>query len=125
MTAERVTQLFLLGWLVAFAGSFIAFALTPSRDFGLAAGWNRVSVFMGWQVFAMLTAFGAGVASRRVRKGKPLRWIGVVPVGIFTLMALAVVALILWANLQRPAPDTGAPLTPTPTRPVTAPAVDQ
>ncbi len=118
MTAERWTLIFLIAWAIAFVGSFVAFALTPAKDFGLSAGWNKIGVFMGWQLVAMVLAFFAGTTSRKVEPGRTLRWLGVLPVSVFGLMALAVIALLLWSNWSKPAPEG----LPTPGAPVTVPA---
>ncbi|MDJ0628002.1 MAG: hypothetical protein QNJ44_07050 [Rhodobacter sp.] len=109
--------IFLAAWAVAFVGSFAAFVLTPATDFGLAAGWNKVGVFMGWQSVAGALAVVTAVASRRVPRGTRLRWLGLVPLAALLLLLAAFGALVLWANLQRSAP-VGAP----PAAPVTAPA---
>ncbi|MDJ0826486.1 MAG: hypothetical protein QNJ16_13365 [Rhodobacter sp.] len=117
MTAERITWVLLIAWALAFGGAFVAFAVTPAKDFGLAAGWNKVSVFMGWQLGAAVLAILCGAASRRVPPGRPIRWLGLMPLVGFLLLAAAILALVLWANLQRPSPVSAPP-----PGPVTAPA---
>ena len=119
---NRILLILLAAWTVAFLGAFLAFYLTPASDFGLAAGWNKVGVFMGWQGVAAVLAILAAVASRAVPKGERLRWIGLVPVGFLILLVAGVVGLIVWANMQRP-PAEGAVPAATSTAPVAPEAV--
>lgn len=114
---KRLTGLLLVAWLVAFVGAFVAFAVTPAKDFGLAAGWNKVGVFMGWQAAAGAIALICAMASRRVAQGSRLRWLGLVPLGALALLIAAVLALIIWANFSRPGPLPPPPDTPATTVP--------
>jgi len=116
----RLLALLLLGWAIAFFGSFMAFYFTPAKDFGLAAGWNKVSVFMGWQAVATVLALFC-LVMRWSSKDKITRRLAVIPTFALALMLVALAGLIFWANLQRTSPD---PQPPVPTRPVTAPAAD-
>lgn len=104
-----LTGLALIGWAVAFFGAFAAFYFTPSRDFGLAAGWNKVSTFIGWQAVAMVLAVACVLFSRGVRRGAALRWMGLIPVAVMTLLAAALAAFVFWASSSRPPPDPGPP----------------
>ena len=104
-------------WAIAFFGSFLAFYLTPSRDFGLAAGWNRVSVLMQWQMVATGLAVMSLVA-RRTANSTGLRRLALVPVGGVLLIALAIGALVIFASMPvEYVPEPGGPA-----KPVTAPA---
>ena len=112
-----IIPVLVVAWAVAFFGSFLAFYLTPSRDFGLAAGWNRVSVLMQWQMVATGLAV-ASVVARRTGESVAMRRLALVPVGGVVLIALAIGALILFANMRVDyVPDPDAPA-----KPVTAPA---
>ncbi len=106
---NRIFLIILAAWTVAFLGAFVAFWLTPASDFGLAAGWNKVGVFMRWQGVAAVLAILAAVVSRSVPKGERLRWLGLVPVGFLLLLAAGVAALIVWANMQRTPPEGAVP----------------
>ena len=119
-SSHRLTWGSLAAWAVAFFGAFVAFFVTPADDFGLAAGWNKVGVFMVWQAAAAVLAILVAVFSRSVPKGQLLRRLGLVPVGLLVLGVLAIVALILWANFSRPPPTTETGAGPA----VTAPAVE-
>jgi len=113
----KLLALFLLGWAIAFFGSFIMFYLTPARDFGLAAGWNKVTVFMGWQMVATVLAL-ACLAMRWTSRDTVTRRFAVIPSVALGVMLVALAALVFWANMDRGAPTSA------PSKPVTAPAVD-
>lgn len=115
---QKLLVVFLLGWAVAFFGSFVAFYLTPGRDFGLSAGWNRVTVFMGWQLVAVVLALVCMFLrwSTSDPRLKRLAAIPAVAVGILVSVAAVV---IFWGNIQRSPPD-GTP----PSGAATVPAVD-
>ena len=106
-----------LGWAVAFFGAFVAFYVTPADDFGLAAGWNKVGVFMGRLGAAGALAGMTTPAALRAPRGARLRWLGWIPAAALLLLLVAFTALILWANFQRTPPEGGPP-----PGPVTAPA---
>ncbi len=116
---NRLLLIILAAWTVAFLGAFVAFWITPATDFGLAAGWNKVGVFMGWQGVAAVLAVLAAVVSRSVPRGERLRWLGLVPMGFLLLLVAGVVALIVWANMQRPPPEGPVPSETTAPRAVT------
>lgn len=114
---SRLTvMLLLLAWVVAFFGAFIAFYLTPAKDFGLSRGWNKVGVFMAWQSVAALLALLTVIFARALPKRTGLRRAGHLPVAVLGLSILALGGLLLWANLQRPPPGASDP------RPTTEPA---
>ena len=117
--ARRITLVLCAAWTVAFLGAFVAFFVTPASDFGLAAGWNKVGVFMGWQAVAAVLAILAGVASRAVPRGQRLRWIGLVPLGFLLLLVTGFAALIVYGNMQRSAPVGAVPAAVTAPVPVT------
>lgn len=119
--SERIVWLVLLAWAVAFFGAFAAFWLTPSRDFGLAAGWNKVGVFMTWQGVAALLAVLAAIVSRTLPRGTALRRAGWMPLGVLGLSLAALTLLIYWANMQRTDPDLPPPGPPTQTAPAVNP----
>ena len=110
--SNTLTALVLLGWIVAFFGAFAAFYFTPAKDFGLAAGWNKVSVFIGWQAAAAVLALICAVLSRGVPLGHRMRWIGLIPVAVMTLLVAAIAAFVFWASSSRTSPDPGPPPKP-------------
>ncbi len=103
-------------WGVAFLGSFAAFYLTPARDFGLSAGWNRVSVYMGWQMAATGLAVVCLALAQWLPRGSGLRRLALVPAGATVLLAVTITALTIFASPAR------APSDLPPDRPVTQPA---
>lgn len=102
-------RVLLLAWAVAFIGSFVAFRLTASDEVGLAAGLNKVGMFLGWQAVAGALALLAALSTRHVPRGSRLRWLGLAPLGVLLLLLVAFAALVGWANLQRSAHDVPAP----------------
>ncbi|MEL7114518.1 MAG: hypothetical protein AAGP08_02830 [Pseudomonadota bacterium] len=97
-------------WAIAFFGSFIAFYVTPADDFGLAAGWNKVGVFMVWQAIATVLAVMC-LVFRWATDERRLRIWSVVPAASFALLVVGLGGLILWATAQgaRPPPVTDTP----------------
>ena len=98
----RAVPLLLGAWAIAFAGAFVAFALTAPEDYGFTAGINRVAIFMGWQLAAAVLSVACAVAARRVPRGRRLRRLGFVPLGVTCLGLLFLVGLGLWGMTARP-----------------------
>ncbi len=119
-----VVRLVLLAWAVAFFGAFLAFWLTPARDFGLSRGWNKIGVFMSWQGVAALLAVLAAIVSRALPKGTALRRAGWLPLAVLVLSVAALAALLTWANMDRTPPDSLPPKATTAPAAEPAPAVD-
>ena len=113
---QKLLTVLLLGWGIAFFGSFIAFYLTPARDFGLSGGWNKMTVFMGWQFVAVVLALCSMVL--RWSTGNPrLKRLAAIPaMATSVLLTVAAVALF-WSNTRQIAPEGEQP-----PGPVTAPA---
>ena len=101
-------------WAVAFFGSFLAFYLTPAKDFGLAAGWNKVGVLIRWQGVATILAIACLIARGRSRERRQ-RMLALVPVGGVVLILLAVGGLVIFANMAVEPPAQMPP------KPVTSP----
>ena len=113
----RLLAILLLGWAIAVFGSFLAFFLTPAKDFGLTAGLNKVTVFMGWQAVATVLSF-ASLAMRWSSRDKITRRFAAIPALALAVMLMAFAALLFWANMKTAPLDTTTPLPP---KPVTAP----
>lgn len=97
MKAKRLTFGFLAAWLIAFAGSFVAFYFTPSRDFGLSGGFNRIGVWLAWQTAAVVFACIAAVIGNDYSKGSALRRLSRTP---FYIMLGLILLGILGAFLM-------------------------
>ncbi len=121
--ARLLVRLLLLCWAVAFFGAFLAFYLTPARDFGLTQGWNKVGIFMIWQGVAAVFAVITAIVSRSLLKGTGLRRAGLIPLGVLGLSLLGLAALILWAGMDRPQPEIPPPGPATELAPAAGPAV--
>jgi hypothetical protein len=115
---QKLLMLFLLAWAVAFFGSFVAFLLTPGRDFGLSAGWNKISVFMGWQLVAVVLALVCMVMRWSTSDPRLKRLAAIPAVAVGLLMSVAAVVLF-WGNIQQAPPYDAQP-----PGPVTAPATE-
>ncbi|MDF0600764.1 hypothetical protein P1J78_08480 [Psychromarinibacter sp. C21-152] len=107
--SRLIVLVLLLAWVVAFFGAFIAFYLTPAKDFGLARGWNKVGVFMAWQAAATLLALLTAIFAWGLPRRTGLRRAGFVPVAVLGLSALALAGLLVWVNLSDPRPEPAAP----------------
>ncbi|MCB1342453.1 MAG: hypothetical protein KDK24_15565 [Pseudooceanicola sp.] len=101
MTRGTVTWVLLAAWAVAFAASFHGFLFAEPTGDGFTRGMNRVMTFLAWQIGAGLLA----IVLWQVGKGDMrLRWLVRLPALVAALLMVAVVALILWARLSKPAP---------------------
>ncbi|MDV7145183.1 hypothetical protein R3X27_21075 [Tropicimonas sp. TH_r6] len=89
-------------WIAVFAGAFIASALTEPRDFGFTAGANRIVTFLGWQTAAGALAMLGLVLRRHIPRGRSLRWLLLIPPGVFLALILSVAALLLYASQPQP-----------------------
>lgn len=121
MKRRTLVAVLLTAWLVAFAGSFVAFRMAAPSEFGLTGGLNRVATFLAWQAVAAGLAVATFLASRTLPRRTGLRRVAVVPVAILGLAALVLAGLILFVNLQSPAP-LPAPPDLAPAEPAPAPA---
>jgi len=92
-----LARLFLAAWGIAFGGAFVAFALTPSTDFGLAAGWNRVGIFFGWQLVAAAFAIACAVMGWRLPRRTWLRRLSFAPLAVAAALFGSVTVLIFLA----------------------------
>lgn len=120
VNARTLTILAILAWLIAFLGSFLGFWLTPAKDFGLSAGWNKVGVWMGWQAAALTLAAVSFCLGFQFEKGDVLRkrskWPIFTMVGFLILgVAAAFIANAYYNANVAPQPD--------PKRPTSAPAI--
>lgn len=108
-------------WVILVVASVVAFQVTAPTDFGLTRGLNRVTVFFGWQIGALVTALLAAIAwlSAKPPKGGLMRVAGFGPIVLSGALVLLVVGLVLYLRLDRPLPADTPPSDP---RPVTAPA---
>lgn len=113
------------GWVTAVILSAVMFAVTEPTDFGLTAGWNRIGVFFGWQLAALILALGGAIAALWVARprGWPVLIAGFGPLAASGLFVLTVLGFVVWINASRPAPEPLGGGTPTTTAP-TAPAID-
>ncbi len=99
---RRAGLVILVFWAIAFFGSFIVFAVTPSTGTGVTAGVNRVLAFLGWQATAGTFALVGWVVRASLRPRSRLRKLLLVPVGLLGVLVAAVGALVFWASSQAP-----------------------
>lgn len=112
MRARTLTLILAAVWLAAYAASLGAlFLLEPTGD-GFTRGLNRVTAFFGWQFAAGLVGLGVWLAGRGLPRGSAARWFSRVPALLALALFLAVVGLIAWVNLSKPAPVTDIPPPP-------------
>ncbi|MDF1856015.1 hypothetical protein [Pseudooceanicola sp.] len=109
----------LLGfWAVLMVLSIIVPAMTAAKDFGLTRGFNRIELFMEFQIAGLVVALVLWFVARRQQSALK-RWLGRVPGVLALLGILGIVVLIYWIN-QPPAMPGDSPVEPE--RPVAAPA---
>jgi hypothetical protein len=102
-------------WLAVFAGSFIAWTLTPPEGDGFTRGLNRAGVLLTLQGAAIVLAALAWMLSRR-QPPSALRRMLRAPLVIEGMLLLAAAAAAAFAVL---APRDEPP--PPPSKPVTSP----
>lgn len=118
---RRVLWIGLVLWALAFAASFLTLVLTEPTGDGFTRGLNRVTNFLGWQVAAGLIGIVLWVVGNGLERGTWPRRLSRAPAAVFGLLVAAIVGLILYANLSRPAPVQVPPAKP-PTTVPSAPA---
>jgi hypothetical protein len=101
---ERLTQVLLIWWLIAFVGAFVGYQVTAATDIGLSAGLSKITAFLGWQAAAAVLALLCAVSSRRLPLDMGLRRLALVPLILLALMLAGFLALVLWANLRNDEP---------------------
>jgi len=83
-------------WAMAFALSFILFAITEPSGDGFTRGINRVSLFLGWQAIAGLLAVAAFGVSRPLNGAAGMRRAASVPLAVSGAVGIAFVAVVGW-----------------------------
>ena len=91
-------KILLLLWLAVMAGSFLAFQLTDETGDGFTRGLNRVMTFLGWQFAGLIIALLCLFLRAKVDRGRPLRWIALVPALVAGAQVLVLVAMYLAAS---------------------------
>lgn len=86
-------------WATLVVLSVVVSALTPATGDGFTRGLNRVYPFIGYQAVAAVIAFVLAFLSRSVRPVSK-RWalIGLVPLAVFCLLVLGIIALLVVAR---------------------------
>ncbi len=95
----RVLWLVLACWLLAFVGSFIAFAVIEPTGSSFTRGMNRAGAFFGWQAAAFGLAVVLWWRARQLTLEPSLRWLVRVPILLAALLVGAFVVLLGWAFL--------------------------
>lgn len=125
MTRENKTILWSVLWLLCFSMAFLHTYMTDPTGDGFTKGMNRVAIFFGWQLAAVITAIVAVVVSRGLSKleSATLRRIGIVPVSVMGLGVMIIAGYITY-NLFRA--EESADVERTPNQPTaTVPQPDQ
>lgn len=87
----RLLWLLFALWLLAFTGSFIAFALIEPTGSSFTRGANRVGAFLGWQATAIGFAVMLWWRARQLILATGTQWLMRLPI----LIALALLAAFL------------------------------
>jgi len=93
-------------WACAIAISVVMFQTTAPTGDGFTAGFNRASVFLGWQAGALALAILAAILTLRLPKPRDagVLAIGLVPGFVSLLLVLTAAVFIAWAALSPPPP---------------------
>lgn len=94
----------LLAWAVCIALSVIVPAMTDPTGDGFTRGMNRVNLFFRFQIAALVLALPLWLFARS-QHSAALRRLGRVPGVVALVETLAVLGLLLWAHLAKPAVD--------------------
>ena len=109
---RRVLWIGLGLWALAFAASFLSFVVVEPTGDGFTRGLNRVTSFLGGQIGAGLIGIVLWVVGNGLERGTWPRRASRVPVAVFGLLVAAIVGLILYVNLSKPAPIEVPPAKP-------------
>lgn len=97
-------------WAASFAASFVHAAMTAPTGDGFTRGLNRVGIWLGWQVVALVVAIVVAGFAFGLRAALPrrLRWTAYAPLVVSGALLGALVlfysALIAYSMWERPAP---------------------
>ncbi|VAW21398.1 hypothetical protein MNBD_ALPHA11-1174 [hydrothermal vent metagenome] len=122
MTKPTIAKFLFFVWGGLFIASFIMFTITPSKDFGLTAGYNRIEVFFRWQIAAGFVGIIVWLMGKNFNAGTFWRWMCRIPIIAAALLLLGLIALI--ASLSFFKPKQMQNLQPNP-QPVTEPAISE
>lgn len=109
MPAKQLTLILTALWAAAYLASLWGLLATEPTGDGFTRGLNRVTAFVGWQFAAGLIGLGVWLAGRGLPAGSMPRRFSRVPALLGLLLLLAIVGLIAYANLSKPAPQTEPP----------------
>jgi hypothetical protein len=91
-------KLLLLIWAIIMGISVFGYALTDPEGDGFARGMNRVVSFLSWQIAGLVLALVCLFLRAAVDRGRPLRWLALVPALVAGAQVLAFVAMYLAAS---------------------------
>ncbi len=126
MNRQTIAKLLFVVWGGLFIASFVMFAITPAKDFGLTAGYNRVEVFFRWQIAAGVVGIIVWLMGKNFSAGTFWRWMCRIPIIAAALLLIGLIALIAGLSFSKPEPIQNLQQNPQPvtepikTAPVTA-----
>lgn len=106
MPARQLTLILTALWAAAYVASLWGLLMLEPTGDGFTRGLNRVTAFVGWQFAAGLIGLGVWMAGRGLPVGSMARRLSRVPALLGLLLALAIVGLIAFVNLTKPAAQT-------------------
>jgi len=129
LTKPTIAKLLFVVWGGLFIASFVMFTITPAKDFGLTAGYNRFEVFFRWQIAAGVVGIIVWLMGKNFNAGTFWRWMCRIPIIAAALLLIGLMALIAFLSFSKPEPAQNLQQNPQPvsepvkTEPVTtAPA---
>ncbi|MEO0384382.1 MAG: hypothetical protein AAF234_12620 [Pseudomonadota bacterium] len=92
----RLLWLLFALWAIAFAGSFIAYAMIEPTGSSFTRGMNRASAFLGWQAAAIGFAVVLWWRARRLILARGTRWLMRMPILIALGLLAAFFIFVAW-----------------------------
>ena len=90
-------------WAFAYMGSIVALQTTEPTGEGFTRGLNRLTAFLGWQIFAGVIAAGVWWAGNALPKGSQARLFSRVPAALAVVLILVITGVIIFAGYGGPA----------------------
>ena len=121
MNNQRFFLILSVLWASVYVISIIVLQTTEPTGDGFTRGLNRLTAFLGWQVFAAVIAVGVWIAGNSLPKGSQARLFSRVPAALATVLILVITGVIIFAGYGGQGTQTPTQELPV-TKPVDAPA---
>ncbi len=92
-------------WAVAYLGSIVVVQVTEPTGDGFTRGLNRITAFLGWQIFAAVLAVIVWIAGNSLPKGSQLRLVSRIPAILAAVLMMVVAGVILFVGARTTPPE--------------------